>query len=538
MPKLALFKTYSPETKTNVRLQPMKSIPPPIPISSKNVMNKIHNVTISSPPSSRKFETNNTTLATSLVKRERTLTRTLEPNEIVLLNKDVPDASRSPVKEPVTFEINFNGNNVIGDKLDNDYNYESDFESYESDFESETASKNSNSGLSDNDSCSLSALPTRADNEKLHDSGAFDLSSAKKESVDSIYHHCEYQGDSGIYYNDNDKNSMAVSVPHKIARGTAILKKIHFDVLIFDFFELKPFNYENYIINYGQSDRIQKVTQTDTNTINQDIQTDLIETETIWTQFPAEYSKKNAFDAQNTVYFQEKTDVGNDESYNISTCDSHNNIWDASLKILKTNRVSHYNKDRMNFNHMNYCLQKLSITVASIIQNKQSSRTLKPSNIKISNGYYSLNFDDVQLVDLKLGKVLFIYTNHLIPQILLTVHASGNVNTGVDKTIILMWNLTNPATLMKILVTWSVITCAIIHHLQKDLVIAGMKDGSISIWNLKETSNITVKMPSQIISPELPMKFESIGCVSDMQILKTNKFNNFFDMFAPKQVDI
>lgn len=535
---MAIFKTYSPETKTNVRRQPMKSIPPPISISSKNVMNKVHNVTISSPPSSRKLEIK-PALATSSVKRERTLTRTLEPNEIVLLNKDVPDASRSPVKEPITFEINFDGNNVIEDKHDNDYNYESDFESYESDFESETASKNSNSGLSDNDSCSSSALPTRTDNEKLHDSGAFDLSSAKKESLDSTYHHFEYQGDSGIYYNDNDKNVMAISVPHKIARGAALLKKIHLDVIIFDFFELKPSNYENYIINYGQSDRIQKVTQTDTNTINQDMQTDLIETESIWTQFPAEYSKKTVLDTQNTVYFQERTDVGNDENYNISTCDTHNNIWDASLKILKTNRVTRYNKDRMNFNHMNYCLQKFSITVASIIQNKlQCSRTLKPSNIKISNGYYSLNFDDVQLVDLKLSKVLFIYTNHMIPQILLTVHASGNVNTSVDKTIILMWNLTNPATLMKILVTWSVITCAIIHHLQKDLVIAGMKDGSISIWNLKETSNITVKTPSQIISPQLPLKFESIGSVSDMQILKINKFNNFFDTFAPKQVNI
>lgn len=159
--------TSKPVPNNNTKRVPLKAtyVPQKIvaPLSEKNVMNTIHNVTISSPPAQRKDYLGEAITVDPSIPRERTKTRTLEPEEILLLNKKSEPNSGEPtvqeIKHSVAFEINF-GESVQSlvrpPSLKSDQkllpkeifaketppspalseDYEDDFESYESDFES------------------------------------------------------------------------------------------------------------------------------------------------------------------------------------------------------------------------------------------------------------------------------------------------------------------------------------------------------------------------------------------------------------------
>lgn len=244
-----------------IRQQPMRAIhqvQAKKPVAEKNVMNTIHNVTVVSPPSVRKVQTNPQlsidTLPTEreqthsqqsmeTLPRERTKTRTLGPEEVVILKQskgdqstsNLPDiSSATPAKiepkpliiqEPVAFEITFekaassttidSSSKHSQDASDGDY--EDDFDSYESDFETEsstssrtrsTSSKSSksedhsNSASSPTESQPVFSLAKKLDEDRDFDSGTYELKgTAEKVQLDSIDErelHSEGQNDSGF----------------------------------------------------------------------------------------------------------------------------------------------------------------------------------------------------------------------------------------------------------------------------------------------------------------------------------------------------
>lgn len=163
-------------------------------MTTKNVMNQVHNVTVSSPPPIRReidqndevIENVETIARDKPSERERTRTRTLDESEIVLLKPkskmseamavtnvkkietELPVISVAPsianieIKQPISFEImlNENGqgkktasNNVAKhqpsqpnekEEVEDEEDYEDDFESYESDFETDISSQDEN----------------------------------------------------------------------------------------------------------------------------------------------------------------------------------------------------------------------------------------------------------------------------------------------------------------------------------------------------------------------------------------------------------
>lgn len=224
--------------------QPIRAVyAPPLPathVSEKNVMNTIHNVTIASPPSKRKeydepVQVTDDEVLVS-VQRERTKTRTLEPDEILVLNKKQPTptvvisnsvASTSVVKDSIAFEINFeestkkvsvnnaaNKTDVTSTAADVSDEYEDDFDSYESDFESVSSSK-SLSLIDNKSSEELSNLSEEGEtdsedqtdydhsvkigkNEDNVDSGLFELKAMHQHTDSMIDNYSEVQNDSGF----------------------------------------------------------------------------------------------------------------------------------------------------------------------------------------------------------------------------------------------------------------------------------------------------------------------------------------------------
>lgn len=220
------------------------------PVAEKNVMNTVHNVTVASPPSVRKEQTNHQLSKETLPKeqektnpqlmetlpRERTKTRTLEPEEVLILkqSKDsqktttLADSSAvsakiehkpSIIQEPVAFEITFD-KAASSPKIDSsskspkeDEDYEDDFDSYESDFETESSVSSqtaSTSSQSEDDSNSTASptesqsafSPKKLDETRDFDSGTYELKGvAEKVQLDSIDErelHSEGQNDSGF----------------------------------------------------------------------------------------------------------------------------------------------------------------------------------------------------------------------------------------------------------------------------------------------------------------------------------------------------
>lgn len=241
-----------------IRQQPMRAIhqvQAKKPVAEKNVMNTIHNVTVASPPSVRKVQANpqlrmdmfpterEQIHPPNTLPRERTKTRTLGPEEVVILKQSKSDqkSTNSPdnsspdpaeieqkpliIQEPIAFEITFEkaasptiGSSSKQSQDASDGDYEDDFDSYESDFETEsstssrTRSTSSKSETKSNDDSNSTSFPTEShpvfsltmklDEDRDFDSGTYELKgTAEKVELDSIDErelHSEGQNDSGF----------------------------------------------------------------------------------------------------------------------------------------------------------------------------------------------------------------------------------------------------------------------------------------------------------------------------------------------------
>lgn len=252
-------KIVSTATNKVNRQQPIRAIhqvQTKKPVAEKNVMNTIHNVTVASPPAVRRELTNdqrsvesdmlprpskpqNNQQIIESLPRERTRTRTLGPEEAILLKQSRSEqkptqsieATSSKIEqkpvivhEPVAYEITFE-KPVTSSMTDHikpppdiseEAEYEDDFDSYESDFETESSSAPSRvvSASSQSEDESASSIPTpsmnspvspvakKIEDDRDFDSGTYELKgSADKVQLDSIDErelHSEGQTDSGF----------------------------------------------------------------------------------------------------------------------------------------------------------------------------------------------------------------------------------------------------------------------------------------------------------------------------------------------------
>ena len=497
---------------------PVKAVKPKV--SKGNVMNSIHNVTVASPPTSANKErtTHEKIEAEELPKsagkaRERTLTRTLDDDEILLLrNLQQPDVTlvtevkpKIPVKEPVAFEVTFEDKKRIRPQLkstpavdEDDYDYESDFESYESDFESEVDetdnSIKSNEATEGSKSITEGAESSEAhgsteedsDNEQPHiqdkpennlDSGNYDLTSKKSTvtptpQLDSIDEFTVISHDSGISYDEEKKSKIAAFNK----RGEELMKKITLDEMTFNIFEVPPIPYDVYMQLYGQTDTQQISTQTDILASVEATQTDDISIASIWTQFPPSFSKQGL--AMTTkLYNEEKTGVGDGFDDVLVFEVKHNEMESISLAVEEINgfTVKNYlpkiSQQEPSVQILNKFLQNTSLTISNILEKREKADTLKNSQISISEGFFTLKHQDVEV--LKGTKATKLYSNLEMNNILLTVHHDAESS----RNLICLWNILFAKSPLKIMTTWSEISCLEIHYQLPEVILMGSNDG-------------------------------------------------------------
>ncbi|CAH0599439.1 unnamed protein product [Chrysodeixis includens] len=293
--------------------------------------------------------------------RQRTKTRTLEENEVKILTSEAVDnnaemfnLSRRLGANPKAFYIDFDDGKPIQSKKepaqkpssDEDMSYEDDFESYESDFDSYHSSApsdhNASDGTGDGDdvdgdeddddeSEAVETIKEVKDDEKMLDSGSFDLRDQRsatklKPALAFIFETAEgvekpssltdegFQEMSSssavssmrtvhidvldrplfIDFTKSKENRRKKRIGDRLRqRAKDLLSIITLHEMSYSLFEMKPISYDLYMATFGRSNYTQSAAQTFDDGITEEVQTDEVELENKWTQHPVEFTKND-----------------------------------------------------------------------------------------------------------------------------------------------------------------------------------------------------------------------------------------------------
>ena len=500
--------------------------------NKNNVMSTTTNVTVSSPPSSAsKGRSVSLGLTEEQPKsRERTRTRTIAPEESILIKRDIAMEKELPkelkpnevvkpkelVKDPIAFEIKFEeAKKLLTSKeieMDEDYDYESDFESYESDFEDEPDEET----ISDKTDNSNDEYEEIVESERTRiDSGNYDLSTKKSivtpigqpDSIeDTINSH-----DSGISYDDQNKRVTSPKAQAYYKRGQELMKKITFDEMTFKLFEMKPIRYDVFMQLYGQTHTEQTFTQTESQVTDEEVQTDRVSESHMWTQYPATFSKNGLIEIGSKQYNEEKHGVGDGDGDEEIKVKSLKNIDPPGLEhslimlnnFFKTDdsiKIVGSSQNITDFKNLTKFLQNAAFTISHIVDKKTNSQELSPSKMDISRGMFSIKFNQIE--SLKNTIVTKLYTNLCLNNVLLTIHK----HMDIYKDLICQWNILYAKSPLKIFSSWSGIECLEIHPEMSDFIVAGCNDGTIALWDMRESTvqqeenTSTFIMPCEVVS--------------------------------------
>lgn len=538
-------------------------------VNKKNVMNRIHNVTIASPPTSAGKERSASTSdikedTVKALNHSRTRTRTIEAKDSFLhtqqLFKAVQAKPTAPVKEPVSFEIKFSDPKSVSiePKEEEDYNYESDFESYESDFEPEVPSTSASAEKleesTDDEVVDLEAVDktnqaAKIDKERI-DSGSFEMSTLRK-PVTSPVHYDSIDDtinshDSGISYDDlniqNKQQAQSQKVLDFYKRGEELMKKITLDELNFNIFEAKPIPYETFMWLYGgQVNTFQVSTQSESTMTVDEVQTDPIMKSEVWTQYPAKFTRSGLEQINSKLYNEEKLGVGEGT---IEQHSSKDDLEDLSSYIDAINNFSKTDGSIVNITKMTTTFDSLALqkfvenaafTISNVIDNQVKQQELKQSKISISRGYTTLKFSENEI--LRNTSIKKLYTNLKVHNFIVTIH-----KTNSQQNLICLWDVLNNKRPMKIFSSWSDVKCIEIHAQESDIIIGGCNDGTISLWDIQEFVEwkdedeiATIVKPFEIISLNQMSNNFALDNVVALRSLPHREYKSTSSMFSQSQ---
>ncbi|OAD59275.1 WD repeat-containing protein 60, partial [Eufriesea mexicana] len=473
----------------------------------------------------------NTLVETTSKFRQCRLSRTLSPSEVKMLHftTNIPNSSEDLDQN--------NKKQAEALQADNEDDYEDDFEEYESDFQECTDSETSE--VSEETSSNHTILPLdpielqttkqrktvdsseQKEEEHMHDSGHYELTEARKRAarIESIANdpklsalleikqpiNKSYSEDrlenkslplstdegfedsrsgdftkspplsqiSFIDFRKNKEEQKTKKCRKILNRGEELLEMIKLDVMEWSLLECSPIPYEEFIRNYGKSNAQQICTQTGEDNIDIETQTEKIIFKNKWTQFPITCRKNLQTKKDLDLFRMDQIGVGSDNDVEII-----NYSLSQSFDVLRLS-------DFMN---------RAGKVMLSLLEERRSGGNLfkNEEEIPFSDGVVKLSINSVTFLA---GRaVTIIHYSEVINQILLTIHSSveEEIETSskqdyiTDCYIGCIWNISQPSMPIKLLYSTCPITACCFHSSNYNIVFAGLEDGSISLWDLKE----------------------------------------------------
>ncbi|XP_017078902.1 uncharacterized protein LOC108113000 [Drosophila eugracilis] len=565
-PSPGALRATTRQTTTNPPLKP-KSITKAVSKSKPNaVLDTYHSVTVASPPQKRRGqakEENETHTpskeysplaqvkkeheshsppkedAPSAPARARTFTRTLDPEEVVILKREsakqrseVETHDSQPVKQPVAFEVKFE--EVKKPDPESDH-YSDDFESYESDFETD-ASTPGEEESDEPEEPSLSEAeveeepeekdeeedsePTQnpitviqrdKDQERKLDSGHYDMhqrrnplssqstqnqfdsfdtnSMANSEQLDSGISTTGVEkpqsGESNVYYGGY---SGFVSHPVISRRGEELMAKLRFDQLNYHLFEMKPLSYEGFMQSYGKLNACQMATQTQSPQMDGECQTLEVHSRCSWTQHPPHYGGQLVLSCSGDADMMDTSNAKSTDEYKASL------FRLEQLHRMEQDRSQQQQQKRLakttDMERLNTFLHKAAGLMGRVLEgNKNQSQNNSPRNIPLQTGL--LNALPVRRIFGSFGNGHLVVTVHECPK-------DSNVYKEDFASLLMVWTLSNPGQPLRLLSTWAEVSRVALSSEAQDIVVAGLRDGSIAMWDLRETHSYCSKLDGHL----------------------------------------
>ncbi|XP_078519404.1 cytoplasmic dynein 2 intermediate chain 1 isoform X2 [Lissotriton helveticus] len=246
-------------------------------------------------------------------------------------------------------------------------------------------------------------------------------------------------------------------------RSTELLRLIDLDFSItFSLLDLAPVNeYDMYIRSFGTTNTKQAYVQCNDDSVEQDIQTEKIETEEKWTQYPGEGTRVSGGPTNSDGEFSDAVSIPKVDSQKLA-------------------------------NFLRSACQVVAVLLEENQAEKQSSWKLRSqeASLSISDGCFQLN---TNLPFLRDRKVCCLHFSQVQRHVLISVHGLP-ANPGAVrldyKYILCVWNIWEPSTPLKLLVCESEVKCCCFSPGKATLVFAGTTDGSVVVWDLREDSNM------------------------------------------------
>jgi len=396
-----------------------------------------------------------------------TKSHTLEEADVV--DEDVEQNKKAPLQrmpsEGTAEEVH--------EEEDDGYNYEEDdFEDYDEDFEDDDGDDDDDDGGEDyetsldvQDNSGLQELlqALSAENEGARASSREEQTDDQRETTKE-----KRQSRSTTHGRINFVAAKQKQISDKVAsrtkkRGQELMRLIDLDVAVFDIFDLPPLNeYELYIKNFGRSDTKQAYVQCNEDNVEKEVQTEEIETITKWTQNPA----------------NDAAGFGDDED------DSQEDFSSLTEKAnIDSIRLASF-------------LQRATQTCLILLEecvSKQTNTLFKENReMTCSDGFLQLSTKHSYLEG---RTVQYVYVSPVQSHFLLIAYApvsdknkanSKTPDMVQDKGLVCVWNTNDPFNPEKLLICESTPRCCCLSPSKATLAFAGLEDGSIVAWDLRE----------------------------------------------------
>ncbi|XP_064548985.1 cytoplasmic dynein 2 intermediate chain 1 [Drosophila montana] len=488
--------------------------------------------------------------------RARSYSRTLQPEEVVVLKRESAKQRSElevlkqikQVKQPVAFEVNFEAAKKQAVEAKNELdNYSDDFESYESDFETDASTPEEeeleedeirvaeseeaellaaevsltvdSSDVDDDEDSEptqnpITVIQRDKELERKLDSGHYDMHSRRQpraaaqqpyDSFDTNSMANSDQLDSGISSYGVAaapevpivRQSTAdvhyggyvdfVARPVITRRGLELMRKLRFDQLDYQLFEMKPLSYEGYMQSYGKLNTCQLATQTHSQHMDNECQTLELHMRTSWTQHPPYYgsqlvlscsgdagSELDMLSAQTNDPFE--SSLARLEQ--LRQAEQHRTLQQQRQRLAKPNDLE----------RLGVFLNKASLLLGKVLNTKCPTRS--PRHVPL-----------LQTGLLNALRVRRIFGSSGQQQLVVTVHEcppQSDVYRDDFANLLMVWSLTDPSKPLRLLSTWAEVCRVTFCSEAPDIIVAGLRDGSMAMWDLRETYSYCSKLDGNL----------------------------------------
>ncbi|KAI4497711.1 hypothetical protein M0802_007251 [Mischocyttarus mexicanus] len=257
------------------------------------------------------------------------------------------------------------------------------------------------------------------------------------------------------------------------SRGKQLLTMIKLNTLSFSLLECAPVPYEEFIRSYGKFYTQQMYTQTGDDRSEAETQTTEILSVNKWTQFPISCSNHRNNKGDVHLFAMEQAGVGSDDNLN------PRDIAIPSFDILQLNDF----------------VNRAATVIITLLEERKFGGNIFQNDVQeISESDGFVQFDIDSITFLAGREVTMINYSESSNKVLLTIHApyEDEIETGqnqkdiTDYCIGCVWNICEPSLPTKLFYSASPITACCFHSTNYNVVFAGLDDGSISLWDLKE----------------------------------------------------